>query len=265
MLYSFIWAKLHSAKFIPFTDGTLRSEKSLSFIHRLVRKIVYSNSKAFIGASKGSVQLYESYKITKEKIFKSCLAIDNSLFGKVKSTEKEYTLMFSGRLIEGKMPLFFVEVARKVKERIGHCKVLILGSGNMAAEMETLLKQYNIAYDMPGFIDQKQLPDYYPRAKLFLFPSRNDAWGIVANEAMASGVPVITCQNAGVQNDLVIDSVNGYVLPCDEDIWADKIISLLANDKLYAQFSGNAYAHVQQYNFESGAAGIVDAVKFAQN
>jgi glycosyltransferase involved in cell wall biosynthesis len=265
MLYSFIWALLNGAEFIPFTDGTFQSEKALSFVHRLARKIVFAKSKAFVGASNGSEQLYKSYKISKDRIFKSCLSIDNSFFGNTKLIEKEYTLMFSGQLIDGKMPLFFVEVARKVKERIGTCNVLILGSGKMAVEMEAMLKRYNIPYAMPGFIDQKQLPEFYRKSKLFLFPTKTDAWGIVANEAMAAGVPVITCKNAGVEDDLVINNVNGYVLPLDTDIWADKVINLLNDDKLYAQLSHNAYTHVQNYNFESAAAGIVDAINFVLN
>jgi glycosyltransferase involved in cell wall biosynthesis len=262
MLYSFIWALLNGAKFIPFTDGTLQSEKKLSIIHRLARKIVYSKSLAFIGAGNGSAQLYESYNISKEKIFKSCLAINNSSFRNARLIKKEFTLMYSGQLIDGKMPLFFVEVAKKVKEQTGSCNVLILGSGKLKAAMEDMLKRYNIEYEMPGFIDQKQLPDFYPKSKLFLFPTKNDAWGMVANEAMAASVPVITCKNAGVENDLVIDNVNGYVLPLDVDIWANKIIGLLNDDKLYAQFSENAYLHVQKYNFESAAAGIIDAINF---
>ena len=262
MLYSFIWAVLHGAKFIPFTDGTLQSEKGLSFVHRLVRKIVFSYSKAFIGASNGSAQMYEQYKIPKNKIFKSCLAVNNSFFGNDKLIKKEYTLMFSGRLSDVKMPLFFVEIAKKVKEITGNCKVLVLGSGEMGGEMETTLNLYGIPYEMPGFIDQKQLPWFYSKSKLFLFPTRTDAWGIVANEAMAAGVPVITCKNAGVEKDLVIDGVNGYVLPLDVDIWTDKVIKLLNDKDLYAEFSQNSYTHVQNYNFESGAAGIVGAINF---
>ncbi len=263
MLYSFIWALLNGAKFITFTDGTLCSEMKLSFVHNLVRRMVFSKAKAYIGASNGSMQLYETYGIAKQKIFRSCLAVDNSSFTKI--NPKEYTLMFSGRLTDGKMPLFFVEVARLVKEKLGTCKVLILGSGYLNAQIEALLKSYDIAYEMPGFIQQEQLPDYYSRARLFLFPTVNDAWGIVANEAMAAGVPVITCKNAGVEGDLVLDNVNGFVLPCKPDKWADKVVELLSNDDLYAQFSQNAFKHVQQYNFPSAAAGIVDAVNFVHN
>ncbi len=261
MLYAFIWSILHRAKFIPFTDGTYDSEKKLSLIHGLVRKIVFFKSYAFIGAGNGSSQLYQSYKIPNNKIFKSCLAIDNSLFKK-STSNKEYTLMFSGRLVEGKMPFFFVEVARKVKELTGNCNVLILGSGELANEIGAMLDGYKISYNMPGFIDQKQLPNFYPKSKLFLLPTKGDAWGIVANEAMAAGVPVITCEEAGVANDLVIDNINGYILPLNVDIWAEMIVKILSNDELYAEFAKNAYTHVQKYNFKSAADGIIDAIDF---
>ncbi|MBC7507657.1 MAG: glycosyltransferase family 4 protein, partial [Ferruginibacter sp.] len=84
------------------------------------------------------------------------------------------------------------------------------------------------------------IPDFYNKAKIFLFPTLSDPWGIVANEACASGVPVITCKNSGSADDLVIDGHNGYVLPLDPEIWADSILKLLTNTNLLQQFSDNA-------------------------
>lgn len=260
MLYAFLWTLFKSKKLIVFTDGTLTSESTLSIIHKIVRKIVFKKTKAFIGPSNGSAELYASYGIDKNKFFRTYLAVNNQLFLNDLSSERKFDLMFSGQFIDRKMPLFFVEIARIVKEHYGKCRVLILGNGLLEEEMIELLEKYNIEYSYPGFISQEDLPIYYAQAKLFLFPTRNDPWGVVVNEAMASGMPVITCSNAGVANDLVIDNFNGYVLPLLEKVWADKIVEIFNCSDEYCRLSENALKHVQTYSFENAAKGIIDAV-----
>jgi putative transposase len=53
-----------------------------------------------------------------------------------------------------------------------------------------------------GYFSQNELPYYYALTRVFLFPTLLDPWGVVANEACAAGVPVITCSNAGAAGDL---------------------------------------------------------------
>ena len=263
MFYAFLWCILNRKKHISFTDGTLRSEQDLSFFHVLARRITYFFTKSFIGPSNSSVDNYRKYDIPIEKIFKSPLAVNNDSFVKLPFNEKTYDLMFSGQFIDRKLPFFFIEVAKRVKNTIGRCKILILGGGELEVEMMQLLDKYSLDYDYPGFIDQLILPQYYAKVKVFLFPTKVDPWGIVVNEAMASGVPVITCESAGVAHELVVDNENGYVLTLNEDIWAEQAIKLISDLNLYEKFSSNALAAVKQYNFASAASGIVDAVNYA--
>ena len=56
-----------------------------------------------------------------------------------------------------------------------------------------------------GFAAQRELPDLYRSAKVFLFPTLADVWGVVANEACAAGLPVIVSPHAGVAGELVRD------------------------------------------------------------
>ena len=169
--------------------------------------------------------------------------------------------MFSGRFIDLKLPFFFVEIAKQVKENLGYCRVLILGSGVLKEEIFLKLDEYGIEYDYPGFVETKKLPEYYAKAKIFLFPTQNDTWGVVANEAMAAGLPVITCKDAGVAHDLVINDQTGYVLPIDKNMWAEKVIAILKDQSLYERLSANAWQHVQQYNFHNAANGVTRAIR----
>jgi len=127
-----------------------------------------------------------------------------------------------------------------------------------------MLDEYGIDYRFAGFISQEDLPHYYASSKLLLFPTLSDPWGVVANEAGAVGVPVITCENAGVAHDLIINNYNGYILPLHAETWAEHIVELLKDDNLYARLSKNALSKVQEYSYEVAAQGIIDAILFTE-
>lgn len=264
ILIAFIWSLLKRKKHIPMTDGWLQSEKSLSFIHRWIRKIVYHNSDAYIGASKHSLDLYRSYRCEEKKLFQSHLCANNDLFLRSKLVEKKYDLMFSGQFIERKMPLFFVEVAQRIKAKRGKCSVLILGSGELKEKFLLKLDEYGIDTHYAGYVSQDELPHYYASAKIFLFPTLQDPWGVVANEAMAAGTPVITCENAGVSGDLVLHNQNGFVLPLETQVWAKKAMLLLYDTALYDRMSQQCLIDVQSFSYNHAVQGIVDAINFTQ-
>lgn len=264
-LLAFLWSKVHRKKHIVMTDGWLGSETYLSFIHRLIRKIIYRYSDAFIGASKHSLDLFRSYGCYSHALFQSHLCADNECFAKFIHEEKKYDIMFSGQFIKRKMPLFFCEVAKEIKETRGKCSALIIGSGPMENIFIKRLRQYEIDYHYPGFAQQKDLPKYYAMSNLLLFPSENDPWGIVANEACAVGVPVLTCSNTGCANDLIIDNENGFVLPLDARVWAEKAVELLSNPNQYNRVSKNGLSTVKKFNYGNAAQGLINAINYASS
>ena len=265
MLYGVIWCLLNGRKIIVYNDATFRSEKSISFIQKSIRKIVYRLTSSFMAPGKGTNELYESYGVSSDKIFRSCLCVDNSLFDNLPKNQREFTVMFSGQIIDRKLPLFFADVAIELNRTLSGFKALIVGDGDQREQMIDKLKQNNVDFEFTGFLDQKVLPKYYSKAKLFLFTTKHDEWGIVANEACASGTPVITSVDAGAANDLIIHNVNGYILPIDVNIWVSHILKLLRNEKLFSEFSTNALSTVSRYTHRQAADGLTDAVYFALN
>lgn len=261
MLLAFLWSKFQKKKHISITDGTVFSEESLSNIHKWVRNFVYRYTDAFIGGSKKSLELYSKYNITEEKQFHSPLCIKNNLYAQSRGIPKKYDVIFSGQFIDGKMPFFFINVIKLVSESIP-CKVILIGSGKLKEKIIHNLEELKIEYSHPGFIKQEQLPFVYGSAKILLFPTKRDAWGVVANEACAAGLPVITCNNAGVANELIVHDYNGYVLPLDEKIWAQYVIEVLTNTTLYERLSNNAFISVKEFNHKNAVAGILGAIDF---
>src|SRR4030095_2671554 len=82
------------------------------------------------------------------------------------------------------------------------------------------------AVTIAGFVNQRALPDWYASADTLVLPSDSrETWGLVVNEAMAAGLPVIVSNAAGCSVDLVRERDNGFTYPCgDVDTLADRMV-----------------------------------------
>jgi glycosyltransferase involved in cell wall biosynthesis len=264
-LLAFAWSRIYGAHHICMTDGTLRSESVLSRKHRLVRKLVFKRSRAFLAASQSGIALYQAYGIDQNGCFQSHLCANNESFAPYANKgERKYDILFSGRFDEVKQPLFFVEVAKELQRRRGHIKVLLIGSGPLQEATLAKLDDSGIEYDYPGFVQQDELPEMYSNARILLFTTNFDPWGVVANEAMAAGTPVITAPAAGVAGELVVDGETGFVRDLIVDQWADAAMHLLDDPGEWQRFSQKAFGKVQQYNYQAAADGIVAACRYAE-
>ena len=82
-----------------------------------------------------------------------------------------------------------------------------------------------------GFQKKEQLAKIYKASDLFVLPTREDIWGLVINEAMAYGLPVVTTDRCVAGLDLVKNGVNGYIVPIeDAETLAEKLNQVLDGD-----------------------------------
>jgi glycosyltransferase involved in cell wall biosynthesis len=263
-LYAFAWARAHGARHVCMTDGTVASEAGLTWKHRLVRRIVFSASRGFVAASRSGMRLFRGYGVPPDAIFQSHLCADNERFAQLADPpDRPFDVMFAGQLHERKLPFLFVDVCAALRRRRGHCRALVIGDGPLRQEILERLARAGVDCHYPGFVQQPELPGWYARARLLLFTTRLDPWGVVANEAMAAGTPVITTPHAGVADELVIDGLTGFVRPPDADAWADCAAAVLDDPERWAELSGAARRQVAAYTYDAAAAGIVAACDHA--
>lgn len=273
MLQAYWWAWRHRVKLIAFSDGTAESEQSLSWLHRLLRRIVYPRCAAFIGASQKTLQLFASYGAKPHQLFQSCLCIDNKQFAsKQPVLARQYDVLLCGQLIPRKMFDFALQVIAKVnglraEAGLPALKVLLVGDGpqrdELLAQAALLGVSANNSLQVTGFVQPADLPARYGQSKVLLFPSRQEPWGVVANEACAAGTVVITTPNTGCAAELVVHQQSGLVLPADIAQWAQALDQLLRQPAQLAQLSQAAVLQVQQYNYQQAAAGIIAAIAAA--
>jgi glycosyltransferase involved in cell wall biosynthesis len=268
----FAIAKLLKTKIIVFADTWLGRDRGLSLLQKWARMLAYGVvPDAYLGASIQTLNMYRYYNknIDDKSLFISSLCADNDYFMKYldsKSITKKYDIMFSGRIVASKNPLFFAEVAVKIKEKLGRCRVLIIGDGDekLKTAMFQIFLKHGIDYDFPGFIKHNELPEYYSQSRMLLLPTSGDCWGVVINEAFISGVPVIATNMTAAAGEFVLDGRNGYILPLDSELWVEKIVSLLSDSKKLHQFSEAAKETAMGFNFEKAAEGIIHAIEYVE-
>lgn len=92
-------------------------------------------------------------------------------------------------------------------------KLVLLGDGPFRAELEELRRSLDLtdAVVIPGFKQYDVLPAYYGLAGAFVHASTREPWGLVVNEAMAAGLPVVVSNRCGCARDLIVNGKNGFV------------------------------------------------------
>jgi glycosyltransferase involved in cell wall biosynthesis len=264
MLIAWLYACWKRVPHVVFADGWSGSEAALSAAHHLVRRIVYRRTEAFVGASVHTMDMFARAGIPEEAIFQSHLCVDNTRFGRTHREERPYDVMFSGRIVPRKLPHFFAVVACGLAQRRGGLRALVLGSGPEEEGMrESMEKESRLSVDFAGYLRQEDLPERYAAARLLLFPTEVDPWGVVANEACATGTPVVTCEAAGAAGDLVVHGDNGLVLPIDSETWIDEVDALLSDEGRWKRMSARAREAVRRFDFDAAAEGVVRASCYA--
>ncbi|HET6761304.1 MAG TPA: glycosyltransferase [Gemmatimonadaceae bacterium] len=169
------------------------------------------------------------------------------------------------RLISKKQPLHLLEAFRRVREK-HQCTLLIVGSG----PLERKLREKVAAERMPdvvfaGFLDQNEISRAYVAADIFaLVSSHNETWGLVVNEAMNFGLPIVVSDRVGSASDLVQGGHNGCVVPYNDiDALVAALERLVVSPDLRAQFARASLDTIAPRTYEVTADGVVAAVRAA--
>jgi glycosyltransferase involved in cell wall biosynthesis len=133
------------------------------------------------------------------------------------------------------------------------------GDGPLRPELESLAKLVcpgTIRFT--GFVQRDQLASYYGLADCLVFPTHSDPWGLVVNEAMACGLPVICGQSAGCAADLV--KANGRLIDSlNVDQLAHAMQEIASDADLRMQMSRESLKIIRNYSPEICASGIAHA------
>ena len=127
-------------------------------------------------------------------------------------------LLYVGQLIGRKGLNPFAEVLLRWARHHPYRRVLwtLVGEGPLREELGRMQTPTNLRLSFTGFVPYEQLPQVYAMADLFVFPTFADTWGVVVNEALASGLPVLGSLYSQAVEELIQDGANGWTFHPDD-------------------------------------------------
>ncbi|MHB8302644.1 MAG: glycosyltransferase family 4 protein [Acidobacteriaceae bacterium] len=144
--------------------------------------------------------------------------------------------------------------------------LLIVGDGEERNRIESRLLAANAMEDVRllGFRNQSELPRYYDLCDVFVLPSIHEPWGLVVNEAMNAGRPVIVSDQVGCQPDLIVDGENGCVFPaCDVPALARALERVLSDPEICRSMGLRSRERIASFSFDADVQELMHAFAFA--
>jgi len=183
-----------------------------------------------------SARYFESYGIPPERVFIAPYTVDNAFFqsraeearaeaktwrAELGIPENDLVALYAAKLIpvKGCGDLIRAFGARPRK----NAHLVLVGDGPLRGELEALARDSGANVHFLGFVNQQRMPAAYALGDVFVLPSRFEPWGLVVNEAMNLGLPIIASDQVGAVPDLVLPD-NGWVFPATS---VDSLASIL--------------------------------------
>lgn len=193
--------------------------------------------------------LLVSWGVKREKIkVLHSLYIDFDTFCP-KPADKEYDLIFCGRLASNKGVFLLLEALKIIKEKIPHIRLLMVGRGPLKQRIRDFVAQQGLEENVefkdwvPEFSD---LAELYRRSRVLICPSYNEGGPRVTVEAMACGTPVISTP-VGIMQELIEENKNGLFFNWDAGELAQKTLTLLNDQNLYERISANLAPTIEPF------------------
>ncbi len=178
-----------------------------------------------------------------------------------KSSKKEKGLIvYCGRLTGQKGVEYLLIAAKEVLKQKSHAQFIIIGKGYLESQLKDLAYLLGIDSNVRfiGFTKTEDIQDYYMRAEVVVFPSVFEPFGITVLDALSSGAPVITTENAGIAENLEDGKHLMKVRERDSKDLAEAIVSLLDTPSLRKTLSENGKKASEKYSWKTIASQTED-------
>ena len=144
--------------------------------------------------------------------------------------------------------------------------LVICGSGVEEASIRARISQYQLEsfIHLPGFKPYQEIPHWFGLASTFIHPALSEQWGLVVNEALASGLPALVSNRCGCFSELIVEGVNGFGFdPEDAEQLAGLMLKMSTGAIDLTCMSKAALDHIQQFSPSRFGHGLKQSVDYA--
>jgi glycosyltransferase involved in cell wall biosynthesis len=217
------------------------------------------------------------YGVPERRIFQVPHAVDNQMFADTAAPYRQpdvraaarhrwgidpeaFVVLFVGKLTTSKRPL---NVVRAIARLAPGATLTVVGSGPLEHAVREEAARLNVSIKILGFRNQSELGEQYGLADCLVLPSDfPETWGLVVNEALATGTPCVVSNAVGCAPDMIHDGETGYVFPLDDIEALAMALGRVRHRKTLAYDWGPAcQALIAKYSYETMTQGLVRAVQ----
>ena len=188
--------------------GTLHSERNIGPFRRMLRKVVSWWADNWISYGQTSTEYLLSLGVKRERILQTQNAIDEARFQAIVqptwTIQPDPVVLYVGQFIERKGVGALLEVAARLQHEGCRFSLLLVGSGtgkDLLRQRAKTLGLQNVYFHSSQ--TPEKMPGVYRSADVLVLPTLEDVWGLVVNEAILSGIPVLCSKYAGCAAELL--------------------------------------------------------------
>ncbi len=281
LLISFFYAKLFGKCFILWTGVWMQPKTIFHILTFPLIKFIYKHSDAIVVYGKHIEKYLNNLGVKSEKIFIAWNTIDNDLFNskvlnedelqikKSININNEKVILYVGRLSEEKGLEYLFEAFFMIQKELD-IVLLIIGEGSKKKFLENMVYQLQLKkIFFLNYVANNDLHKYYSMADVFVLPSIStkkvkEPWGLVVNEAMNQGCPIIVTNAVGAAvGGLIDDGINGFVVEEKNSGELAKVITkILTNDDLSNSMREASFEKIKNWNYDFQVSGFFNAIRY---
>ena len=273
------WTKVHGVPLLLWSESTASDQRRRHRVVEFMKERFLGMCEGFVVPGKASQRYLKDLGIAENRIITAPNAVDIRYFATLAETTRRAEFkgcarlslpsrffLYVGRLVRAKgvfeLAEAYSQLDGEIRAKVG---LVFVGDGPDRAElMERTSRTAPGTVQYHGFVHREGLPEFYALADALIFPTHSDTWGLVVNEAMSCGLPVIVTSVAGCGLDLVQDGWNGFVVPPgDSSQLATAMARLAGSPERRMEMGLRSRERIEAYSPAAWADGLVKAMELA--
>ncbi len=272
MLAALFWCLWHRKPAILLSETTEFDETRVWWKEAIKSWLVKKYQAALVGGQPQK-RYINKLGISNDAIFLGYDVVGNEVFSPdlIKSLprplEQPFFLAINRFVTKKNLPLL-VSAYAEYRQLVGAeaWDLVLCGDGKLRPQLESQIKEFNLTnyIHLPGFLQQDRLLPYFAHAGCFVHASIQEQWGLVINEAMAAGLPVIVSNRCGCFEDLLLEGINGFGFDPQNQAQLTTLMLKISSGEVELEKMGQAaLTHIQKFSPDYFAAGLIDAIEYA--
>jgi len=266
------WCRRNNALPIIMSE-TKEDDDSRFWFKEVIKSWIVKKYKAALVGGEPHKRYLIKLGMNPNSIFMGYDIIDNDYFHPhkikllVKPIKNHYFLAINRFITKKNLSLLIASYANYREQKGDLAWDLVLsGDGELRPQIEQQINELDLTkfIHLPGFLQQEELLPYFAHANCFIHASIQEQWGLVVNEAMAAGLPVIVSNRCGCFEDLVIEGVNGFGFdPKNQQALTQLMLKMNSQEVDLVAMGGASLQHIQKYSPDYFAQGLMQAVEYS--